>query len=197
MKVRLVGFFVLFSVLGLVACSPQVLPMPATETLAPAVSDATTGIEAVDRVIAAVLSNDAAQVRSLLVFTSVGCTNADGLGGPPKCRAGEAEGTPVDVFPSLSVEGSHMRREDLEAWVPINVSLVYAVYRVSDQAYTEPAFPAGEYAILFIGAEGDPAVIAQVTSAGIVRLDYILDGDYKARLERDAGEFLIAPLEQR
>lgn len=197
MKVMPIVLILLFALFGMAACSPQVLDLPATETLAPGVADATTGIDAVDRVIEAVLSKDAARVRSLLVFTSVGCTNADGLGGPPKCRAGEAEGTLVDVFPSLGAEGSHMRREDLDAWVPLNVNLVYAVYRVSAQAYTEPAFPAGEYAILFLGAEGHPAVIAQVTQDGIVRLDYIMDGDYKARLERDASEFLIAPLEQR
>jgi len=73
-----------------------------------------TGIQIVDVVIEAVLADDLEAERELIHYTTTGCTTVSGLGGPPKCRADEGEGTPVEVFPVLGVEGRHVRREDID-----------------------------------------------------------------------------------
>jgi hypothetical protein len=55
--------------------------VPSDETLAH--SPATrTGIEELDKVVEAILSNQVDARREFVHFTEVGCTNADGLGGP-------------------------------------------------------------------------------------------------------------------
>ena len=90
-----------------------------------------TGIADIDAVIAAVESGDPQQVRDLFQFISVACTNADGLGGPPKCREGEAEETLVDVLPFLGSEGSFLHKENISNFPGVNVVGVYAAYKVS------------------------------------------------------------------
>lgn len=89
------------------------------------------GIGEVDKVINAVASGDPQLLRSLVKFTTAKCTLLDGLGGPPKCRAGEAEGAPVEVLPFLGAEGSFIRKDEIENWQGIEVSGLYAIYRVS------------------------------------------------------------------
>ena len=68
-----------------------------------------------DPVISAVLSNDLEARRALIHFTTAGCTNAQGLGGPPKCEPGQTEGTPVQYLPILGPgEGVTVLPEDLD-----------------------------------------------------------------------------------
>ncbi|HSG41878.1 MAG TPA: hypothetical protein VLA72_01875 [Anaerolineales bacterium] len=88
-----------------------------------------TGIAEIDVVLDAVESNDPQEIRSLLHFINVPCTNADGLGGPPKCREKESEGTVVEVFPFLGSEGGYLHKENLDLWIGIDVTQLYAVYR--------------------------------------------------------------------
>lgn len=74
-----------------------------------------TGIAELDSIIEIALSGDAAQLRSLIEFTPAYCTNAEGLGGPPKCLPDEAEGALVEVLPFLGAEGNFIRRSDIES----------------------------------------------------------------------------------
>ena len=69
-----------------------------------------TGIADIDAVLAAVESGDPQQLRDLIRFTTVACTKADGLGGPPKCQSDEAEGMLVEVLPFLGPEGHFLRK---------------------------------------------------------------------------------------
>ncbi len=152
-----------------------------------------TGIADVDAVLAAVESDDAQSLRDLIRFTTVGCTKAEGMGGPPKCREGEAEGTLVNVLPFLGPEGSFIYESDLPNFLPMQVLGIYAVYSVSDSAYSEEAYPAGEYAVMFTTEEDQIFVVYQIRE-GIVRIDTVFSPSTRdAVIQRDASELVLAP----
>ena len=219
MKTKTILIYLLLSSVVLSACAPvagtePVVPTPtekpkvSTPSAAPTTTSVATeepkmpeqyplstrtGIADVDEVLAAVESGDAQALRDLIRFTTVGCTNADGLGGPPKCREGEAEGTPVHVLPFLGPEGSFMHQADLASFQPMEVLGIYAVYSVSDSAYAEEASPAGEYAAMFTTAEDQIFIVLQIR-AGIVRIDTLFSpASRDTVIQRDATELILAP----
>jgi len=152
-----------------------------------------TGIADVDNVLAAVESGDPQALRDLIHFTTIGCTNAEGLGGPPKCREGEAEGTLVNVLPFLGPEGSFFHESEISSFRPMDALGIYAVYSVSDSAFSEEAYPAGEYAILFV-TEVDEIFIVYQIRAGIVRMDTLFSKSSRDDvIQRDASELILAP----
>jgi hypothetical protein len=148
----------------------------------------------VDAVIAAVESGDPKQLQDLIRFTAIPCTKAEGLGGPPKCEADEAEGTPHTVLPILGPEGHFMREADLAGFPGISVLGINAVYKLSDSAYSEEAYQAGDYAVAFIGGENQPDVVLHIRG-GIVRIDYLYPPtSLDEALQRDASELILAPM---
>lgn len=152
-----------------------------------------TGIADVDAVLAAMESGDAQSLRDLIRFTTVGCTNAEGMGGPPKCQEGESEGALVNVLPFLGPEGSFMYESDLSNFLPMQVLGIYAVYSVSDSAYSEEAYPAGEYAVMFTTEEDQVFIIYQIRE-GIVRIDTVFSPSSRDTvIQRDASESVLAP----
>jgi len=155
--------------------------------------DVHTGIADIDSVIDIVMAGDPDAMRQLLQFSPLACTHADGLGGPPKCKEGEGEGTKVEVFPFLGPEGHYMRRSEMDDWPGVRATGVHAVYRVSPQAYSDEAYPAGEYAIVFLTEQDELLVTVQVTNGKIVRIDNKLGNPPEIDLERDASEIILAP----
>lgn len=152
-----------------------------------------TGIADVDEVIAAVESGDVQSLRGLIRLTEIGCTTADGMGGPPKCAAGEAEGTLVHVLPLLGPEGSFMREAELSNFLPIEMTGIFAVYSVSASAYSEQAYPAGEYAAMFTTIEDQIFVVFHIRQ-GIVRMDTVFSPTSRDMvMERDSSELILAP----
>ena len=195
-------FAVLLLIAGMTACSPKMpeneesgaVPQP---TLAEPVHALTTrtGIEEIDRILDA--SADVRKLRSLIQFTSTRCTKLDGLGGPPKCLQGEEEGTPVEVLSFLGPEGSYLRKSEIGNWQGFEVSGIYAIYKVSSNAYSDENNPAGHYAILFVGKENQPAISLRVRDGRIVRVDYVFDVSREwlgSILEREAASFILAPV---
>ena len=186
------------------ACLPMPIPtqattpelgMPFAQKYHPL--DTRVGIEEIDNVINAVASNDLGRLRSLVNFTTAKCTLLEGLGGPPKCRNGEAEGTPVEVLPFLGSEGSFIRKDEIKIWQGIEVSGLYAIYRVSGDVQSEEYYPAGEVAIIFVAPENRPAVSLRLGEGGIVRVDHIFDTSpesLEAILQREASELILAPV---
>ncbi len=133
-----------------------------------------TGIGSIDQILSAVASGDTEALRSLVEFTNAPCTQQDGLGGPPKCREGEVEGTPVDVLPFLGGEGSFLRKDEIGNSPGIDVTSVYAVYEVNAAAISsEEYYPIGKYVILFVGEGNQPAVALRIGEQGIVRVEHI------------------------
>lgn len=152
-----------------------------------------TGIAEIDHIIDTVLARDLDAQIQLLQFSTLPCTYEDGLGGPPKCLDGEAEGTEIEAFPFLGPEGHHMRKETLADWGGIDASDVYAVYRNSKQVYSDEAYPAGEYAIMFNTESENFYMTLQVTAGKIVRIDNNFGAPSDINLEQVASEFLLAP----
>jgi len=153
-----------------------------------------TGVAELDAIVAATLSGDASQLRSFIGFTQARCTSAQGLGGPPKCAAAEPEGTPVEVLPLLGPEGSFIRQEEMESWGGLRAAGLYAAYEVSDAAYSDENYPAGEYALVFSGpAEAPGGFTLQVTQGRIVRIDYAQSNAPLIRAQ-DIERYLVVPL---
>lgn len=153
---------------------------------------ARTKIPAVDRVIEAALSGDSAALRGLMRFITTPCTTAEGLGGPPKCAAGEADGTAVEVFPVGGPEGTFVRAAEADGLLPLKVAGLYGVYRVPADAYREEYWPAGEYGVVFARTDGS-FVVVLVSREGIVRLDYP-DPETVDRLMQSPGSRALPPV---
>ena len=152
-----------------------------------------TGIADVDEVLAAVESGDVQALRALVRFTKVGCTKADGMGGPPKCQAGEAEGTLVNVLPLLGPEGSFIHEAELSNFQPMDMTGIFAMYSVSASSYAEEAYPAGEYAVMFTTIEDQIFIVFQIRE-GIVRMDTVFSPTSRDTvIRRDASELILAP----
>lgn len=112
---------------------------------------------------------------SVIQYTRIACATVEGLGGPPPCPEGVAEGTEIEVFPTLGSEGSYIVPENMQIF--LNTSIVkslYAVYRVTPNPNLEPYFPEGEYAMLFERNMNDIPlpVILQVLDGKVVRMDF-------------------------
>lgn len=183
--------------ISLTACMPVVTESVVSEEDAGSKSLSTrTGIADIDVVLDAIESDDPQQLRGLLRFITVPCTIADGLGGPPKCRENESDGTLVEVFPFLGSEGGYLHKENLDLWTGIDVVSLYAVYRNSENVYSDETFPAGEYAILFLSEDNFPGTILQIKGRQIVRIDTVFDISSEGLaniLNRDALEMILVP----
>jgi hypothetical protein len=189
------------------ACIPIATPTPAATALVPSPTsaekyhslDTLTTMEEIDTILAAVNSNDKQKLTDLFSYTTIACkTVVNGLGGPPACREGEAEGTLVEVLPVLSSEGTYLHQDEISNWPGLDVAGLYAVYQVSESAYSEENFPKGDYAMILVGKENQPGIVLHITDAGIVRIDDILDDApdaLQAVLERDAEHVILAPKE--
>jgi hypothetical protein len=171
-------------VLLLAACSD-----PSTPTSGPP----QTGIPYVDAVIDAGLSGDPQAIRELIHLGSFPCTVRSGLGGPPKCLPGEAEGTMVQAFPVLGSEGGHVRAAELDSWEGIGQPALAAVYRTGTDTYADEFFPAGEYAVAFTLTDPDGTVTMQVTQDGIVRIEHGFGLTLSEMYEKHKEDFLLAP----
>ncbi len=163
-------------------------------------ADTRTGLNQVDQIIDVVLARDMDQFRQKIKFTTSGCTHADGLGGPEKCREGEAEGTLVEVLPFLGAEGSHLRRDEISEWQGIDVAGLYAVYRVSDEAFSSQDYPAGEYGIVFRTKYPQDIVTFQAENGSILRVDSTFIQQFdpdgippELNFEMNAQEIILPP----
>ncbi len=126
----------------------------------------------VNDIIEAVAAADAAAIEAMLVYTSLECTTTvEGLGGPPQCAAGEADGDEVDVLLVAQCEGSYARPGELNTFpLTENISF-YAAYRATDAFY-----PPSDYVVVFSrtqpNIEGEMGIEFVATDEGIVGINY-------------------------
>jgi len=175
----------------IISGASTVEPTKATLQLALYPPEARTGLPELDAIIDALLRHDFVSIKELTSYLEIGCTSADGLGGPPKCQQGESEGTSVEVVPFLGPEGHHSRRADYESWQGPDVLGLLAAYRTSPGTYADPAYPAGEYALVFLLPGGPETLTLQVTGGRIVRYDYQFGGQTERDLLRKAEEIIL------
>lgn len=162
-------------------------------------SFARTNLYDVDAVIEAVLTENNEQLAELIRFINTPCTTADGLGGPPKCEAGQADGTEVEVFPTLGSEGSYVPPEGLTGMLELlDVGELFGVYVISPDTPSEPYWPAGQYAIVFTGnGVGATAYTFLLDDGRIVRINYHLGQTAAEAYDSGRGEgmIILAPSE--
>lgn len=184
MKIKSIPSLILMMLMiVLSACAPTADSTPQEST----------GLPELDNVIEVVLGGDMDEIRALVYFTQAKCTNADGLGGPPKCLANEAEGTPVEVLPFLGPEGGFIRKADIDSWNGLHASELFAVYEVSDAVYSDESYPKGEFALVFIeDGEMQSSFTLQVTDGKIVRIDHSFEFPPQIR-EDYVKRFLVEP----
>jgi hypothetical protein len=191
----------------LAACSAAVTPvldtptqtLPTQTPTSPTINyyplDTVTGNAEFDGILAAVAKGNVEDLISLFSYTKTACKTVEGLGGPPSCREGEAEGTMVEVFPFLESEGHHMRKDEINNFPGLNVIGLYAVYRVPVTMFSDVNYPAGDRAIVYLGEANLPEVVVHVTSGKIVRIDYIFGyPEYNGLLPQDVTDFILEPL---
>jgi hypothetical protein len=161
-----------------------------------------TGDADVDAVIDAVLSGDPAKLGALFLYYSLGCkTEPLGIGAPPKCDPGAAEGTPVDVFPNGSCpEGRFSIRGDgtLERLLAQNSARLYAVYRRAPVQQSGLEWPRGSIGIVFIGgaSQGDQSFWLELDGGHVVVAGVGCPGQPPEQLTEIHGAtgFLLPPL---
>lgn len=153
-----------------------------------------TDIQDVDVIIDAILSNDIESRKELIHYTQVGCTTADGLGGPPKCEPGEVEGTLIEVLPILGSEGHHTRRAEIDKGISFSVEGLYAVYLMPEDVWHDESYPAGDYGLVFVLTDNKFLLTVHVKDGRIVRLDYDVGVTPAEVIEQEAGELLLPPL---
>ncbi|HAV78596.1 MAG TPA: hypothetical protein DCX53_14705 [Anaerolineae bacterium] len=126
-------------------------------------------------IMEAVYSDTLEGTLALMQFVEISCANVEGLGGPPPCPEGVAEGTLLEVFPTLSSHGALVSREEFtNMLLNLQVKNLYAVYLEEPNPNAEPNYQPGEYAMLFERELNDMPipVVLQVKDGRIVRIDY-------------------------
>jgi hypothetical protein len=184
---RLTTHLVVIAALGLVAC---------TSVSSSSSDQPKSGVRAVDQAIEAVLERDAAGLAAQVAFTAEPCSTADGFGGRPRCRAGEANGTVVEALFVASCEGFHLRRNEIAASLQMFLEgnpEFYAAYRHSGEI-----FPIGTYVAVFDSPFNPPFGMGAsqifMEDEGIVGINFGCGQPARDLVEfQSLGEPLIAP----
>ena len=188
------------------SCAPAITATEETATVKPQPTstenyhslDTRTGIEEIDTVLEAVESSDPQNLRDQIHYSTLACMTVNALGGPPPCQEGEAEGTLVEVLPILASEGGHLRKDDIKDSFVLDVTDLYAVYRISENMFSDANYPKGDYGVILVGADNSSNVVLHIKESSIVRIDYLMDispDPLANALERNASEVILAPIQ--
>jgi hypothetical protein len=155
---------------------------PAHPGAPPTVAGGTeTGIAAVDDVIQAVLTADAAGLEALLRFTEAPCTRAAEAGGPPKCfhyRPAPPDDTVVEAFPLSTCQGEW--HTDLRPVVEMLLDREAELYGVVELGLEEPIlgldyYPLPEFGVLLqqeINGENAGVLLGVEDGGGVTYIDF-------------------------
>jgi hypothetical protein len=100
------------------------------------------------------------------------------------------------VLPILSSEGHFLYKEDIEDWKGVKADGLYAVYEVSSEVASDPDYPSGKYAVMFVDRENQSVISLRVDNGKVVRLDDILDispDSVDGWIQREASNVILAP----
>ena len=145
----------------------------------------------IDAVLAAVESGNKQELINLFHYSSIACMTVNALGGPPPCRAGEAEETIVEVLPILGPEGSYLWKDEISSWTGPEAAGLFAIYQVSDSVFSDENYPRGDYGIILVGDENTSNIVLHVRNGSIVRIDY--PSALGEILARDASKITLSP----
>jgi hypothetical protein len=140
-----------------------------------------TGIDVVDRTIAALRDEDDDALVALIITQQLPCKDETDIGGPPPCRGAPGappDGTPVDVFAYLTCEREW--QFDLPTFARrFNEAAgdLYAVVRFGEGAPTGE-LPPGRYGVIVSSAnpQFETAHALILSQGGIVHADSLCGG---------------------
>lgn len=158
-------------------------------------SSTRTGNPDIDPVLAAIESGDPAQLIAVTQYMQIGCVvDPQGIGAPPRCPSGVADGTMMDVIPGGSSEGSYQPRADyIKAPAVPGVGLkLYAVYRNPASYHSTPEWPIGQYTIVYIDPSNLMAASVAVADGKIVNR-FFLQTLAGALHSASASDFILPP----
>ena len=158
--------------------------------------DMRTGIDEIDTVIDAILSEDIDAKLDLVRITTAPCTMGTGLGGPPQCKGEEKEGTLIDVFPISYGEGIFIRPGSLSEVFSFSVRGLFTVYKVPEDVFKAEYWPAGDYGIVFTSEDDGQShiIIVLVEDGRIVRLGFDYDWPPFDLVWGKSDEFILSPI---
>jgi hypothetical protein len=154
-----------------------------TATHAPEAT-ATPGATGLDAITEAARENDAAALEALVRYESVPCTTTvTGIGGPPECAEGEADGTPVDVVFATTCEGYYARQGALNF-----AEIAFGVFGSGDALFGVYAIdPASQLARIEEWAAAKYAIVMNRIAPNDATLAYVIVSDGEAIIGTAAG----------
>jgi hypothetical protein len=116
--------------------------------------DEPTGIDSLDLIAQALREDGARGLADFVLYRQVACTaTIQGIGGPPECLEGEAEGTEVLAVFAASCEGYYARESDhLFSNVELASPALYGAYRIDASSPLRGPWPDAKYAVLLNSA---------------------------------------------
>lgn len=145
---------------------------------------------AIDTVIAAIESGDRAKIGAVIGWGKVACvTKQEGIGAPPLCPEGVAEGTGLEAISGACMEGYFVMRQDFESGTgrPFgDTNGLYAVYRESP-----PGLPAR--VVLFFGPAQPFATKVYLVNAKIAGYSSCLSDPAGELSQVPASAFILPP----
>jgi hypothetical protein len=153
--------------------APQATTGPVQTTFNPIPNTTRYGIPKVDAILDALLTGKSDSIPALIAYESAPCTKKEGLGGPPKCQPDEAEGTMVDVLPTMGPEGSFLPKSPDNMVDMAGLVELLGVFSVKADFKSEQYYPAGKYGIVLRVKNTVNMMTFRVSDEGIVRVDYI------------------------
>lgn len=163
----------------------------------------------------AIASRNIEALAGMVEYQVIGCTHAQGAGGPPKCEDGQAEADQVRVFPIVSCEGGwtatplpalvaladsqrglyaavEAPEEDNLGWPEQDAYLVYYVERGGNPGATRVHVGAGRIIALWsaCGADTWEGVAASLAKYGDQELEFLVE----PRPLGDAPGAVLAPM---
>ena len=161
------------STLSAPTATPAAIAGPAAAaTPTPALPLATGAIPpGVAKVVAAVITHQSANLEGLLAYQQVACTTAQGAGGPPKCKTGDAAGKVYRVFATGACEPEWIEDAGPALKQVVTTSgPLYAVAKLTPPTPDpDPSYPKGEAAVIFNAGTGGGGYFV-VTGEQIVRV---------------------------
>ena len=132
----------------------------------------------VAQVIGSVTSKQASSVLPLVAYQNVGCTTALGAGGPPKCKAGDPQGTVYKVFATGRCGLEWVTDATKSITDAVNgVGSLYAAAKLkAPSPDPDPTWPKGETVVVFRGGSAAaPPVYFVLSAEKIVRAHLACD----------------------
>ena len=129
-----------------------------------------TGIDVVDRVVAAAVTGDPAAFAQLVHYRAVPCAAPDAAGeGQLQCDDDEAAGTPIEVMQAAHCEGVLLRPSQVAPWLARAVAEqlgLHAAY-VEEPAWTaERTGSAGRAYVVVLAPQSEPSTVTLIVDDG-------------------------------